>query len=140
LCDRRGIEARLGIEETRLCDVSPTTKLFASFFGFPAFLVPASTNADRRELARSPDHTPHLTFLFAGYWDKILPKRHIVQGLRQDVLDWLIARQKKAIAKYGIKDPSIKAFIIFDDVIADQKAIRWSADLNSFVVEGNFFI
>lgn len=53
-------------------------------------------------------------------------------------MDWLVARQKKAIAKYGIKDPSIKAFIIFDDVIADQKAIRWSADLNSFFVEGNF--
>lgn len=59
--------------------------------------------------------TTHFTIL--GYWDKILPKRHIVQGLRQDVLDWLVARQKKAIAKYGIKDPSIKAFIIFDDVI-----------------------
>ncbi len=40
---------------------------------------------------------------YAGYWDQILPKRHIVQGLRQDVLDWLVSRQKKAIAKYGIK-------------------------------------
>ena len=40
---------------------------------------------------------------YAGYWDKILPKRHIVQGLRQDVLEWLIERQKKAVTKYGIK-------------------------------------
>lgn len=40
---------------------------------------------------------------YAGYWDKILPERHIVQGLRQDVLDWLVQRQKKAISKYGIK-------------------------------------
>lgn len=40
---------------------------------------------------------------YAGYWDKILPKRHIVQGLRQDVLEWLIERQKKAVSKYGIK-------------------------------------
>lgn len=40
---------------------------------------------------------------YAGYWDKILPKRHIVQGLRQDVLEWLIERQKRAVSKYGIK-------------------------------------
>ena len=73
---------------------------------------------------------------YAGYWDKIVPKRHIVQGLRQDVLDWLINRQKKAVAKYGIKDPRIAAFIILDDVIADQKVIRWSADLARFFVQG----
>jgi len=73
---------------------------------------------------------------FAGYWEKIIPKRHIVQGLRQDVLEWLVNRQKKAVAQYGNKDPRVAAFIILDDVIADQKIIRWSADLQKFFVEG----
>lgn len=65
-----------------------------------------------------------------------MPKRHIVQGLRQDVLEWLIERQSKAVAQYGVKDPRIAAFIILDDVIADQKVIRWSADLQRFFVQG----
>lgn len=52
------------------------------------------------------------------------------------MLDWLIQRQKKAVAKYGVKDPRIAAFIILDDVISDQKVIRWSADLARFFVEG----
>lgn len=73
---------------------------------------------------------------YAGYWEKIVPKRQIVQGLRQDVLDWLIERQKRAVLKYGIKDKRIAAFIILDDVIADQKTIRWSADLARFFVQG----
>jgi len=73
---------------------------------------------------------------YAGYWETIVPKQFIVQGLRQDVLNWLKERQKKAVAKYGIDDPRIKAFIILDDVIADQKTIRYSADLASFFVEG----
>lgn len=73
---------------------------------------------------------------YAGYWDQIIPKQFIVQGLRQDVLDWLIKRQEAAVAKYGIKDPRIAAFIILDDVIADQKTIRWSADLARFFVQG----
>lgn len=71
-----------------------------------------------------------------GYWEQIVPKRHIVQGLRQDVLDWLIQRQAKAVEKYGVKDPRIAAFVILDDVIADQKTIRWSADLARFFVQG----
>ncbi len=54
---------------------------------------------------------------FAGYWDQIVPKQFIVQGLRQDILDWLVQRQTKLVAKYGVKDPRIAAFIILDDVI-----------------------
>jgi hypothetical protein len=73
---------------------------------------------------------------YAGYWEQLVPRKQIVQGLRQDWLDWIVARQKKAIAEFGIDDPRIAAFLILDDVIADQKAIRWSADLNSFFVEG----
>ena len=65
-----------------------------------------------------------------------MPKRHIVQGLRKDVLDWLVERQKKAVAKYTNKDPRVAAFIILDDVIADQKIIRWNSDLQRFFVEG----
>lgn len=73
---------------------------------------------------------------YAGYWDLLVPKRCIVQGLRQDWLDWLVGRQKKLIAKYGIKDKRVAAFIILDDVVADQKTIRYNADLSSFFVEG----
>jgi hypothetical protein len=40
---------------------------------------------------------------YAGYWEKLVPKRHIVQGLRQDVLEWVINRQKMAVEKYGIE-------------------------------------
>lgn len=73
---------------------------------------------------------------YAGYWDQIIPKQFIVQGLRQDVLDWIVARQKKAVEKYGNKDPRVACFVILDDVISDQKVIRWSADLTRFFVEG----
>ena len=74
---------------------------------------------------------------FTGDWAEIVPKKFIVQGLRQDVIDWLCARQRKLIKKFGDeKHPAVQAFIILDDVIADQKAIRWSADLNGFFVEG----
>lgn len=73
---------------------------------------------------------------YAGYWDQLVPKRLIVQGLRQDVLDWLVARQKKLVEKYGVEDPRISAFIVLDDVIADQKTIRYNADLARFFVLG----
>lgn len=54
---------------------------------------------------------------FTGDWETIVPKRLIVQGLRQDVIDWLIARQKKLVAKFGgdEKHPAVQAFIILDD-------------------------
>lgn len=76
---------------------------------------------------------------YAGYWDQIVPKKMIVQGLRQDVLDWLVNRQKKLVEKYGVEDPRIAAFIVLDDVIADQKTIRYNADLARFFVLGEFF-
>ena len=71
-----------------------------------------------------------------GYWDKIVPKQFIVQGLQQEVLNWLIDRQIKLVEKYGLEDKRIAAFIVLDDVIADQKTIRWSADLARFFVQG----
>lgn len=77
---------------------------------------------------------------YAGYWDKIIPKQFIVQGLRQDVLDWLVQRQQKLVHKYGVKDPRIRSFIILDDVIADQKTIRYNADLARFFVLGRFVL
>lgn len=73
---------------------------------------------------------------FAGYWEQIIPKKFIVQGLRQDVLDWLLKRQEALVKKYGNKDPRVACFIILDDVVADQKTIRYSADLARFFVQG----
>lgn len=72
-----------------------------------------------------------------------MPKKFIVQGLRQDVLEWLVTRQRTLISKFGgvngMSDKQkemVRAFIILDDVIADQKTIRWNADLSRFFVEG----
>jgi len=80
---------------------------------------------------------------YAGYWDKIIPKKFIVQGLRPDVMDWLVARQRTLINKAGgidaltdVQRKAFGAFIILDDVIADQKQIRWGVDLQRFFVEG----
>jgi hypothetical protein len=73
---------------------------------------------------------------YAGAWDAIMPKQQIVQGLREDVLIWFMARQKRVIETYGKEDPRTFAFIILDDVIADQKAMRWTPAINSFFVEG----
>jgi hypothetical protein len=71
-----------------------------------------------------------------GTWEAIMPKKLIVQGLRQDVLEWLTHRQERLIGQYGLDDKRSHAFIIFDDVIADQKAIRWGVDLNQFFIQG----
>jgi hypothetical protein len=73
---------------------------------------------------------------YAGAWDAIVPKRQIIQGLREDVLVWLVQRQQRLIEKYGKDDERTFAFIILDDVIADQKAMRWTPAINSFFVEG----
>ena len=73
---------------------------------------------------------------YAGYWEQIVPKQFIVQGLQQEVLNWLIDRQARLVEKYGVEDKRIAAFIILDDVVADQKTIRWSADLARFFVQG----
>lgn len=50
-----------------------------------------------------PRSDRYLTLHILGYWEKLVPKRHIIQGLRQDVLEWVIARQKMAVEKYGIE-------------------------------------
>lgn len=75
---------------------------------------------------------------FAGYWTQFVPRQFIFQGLREDILLKLVARQKALINEdeQALNDPKNAAFIILDDVIADQKAIRWGVDLNSFFVEG----
>jgi len=54
---------------------------------------------------------------FTGDWADIIPAKFVVQGLRQDVLDWLVKRQKRLITKYGgdEKHPAVQAFIILDD-------------------------
>lgn len=71
-----------------------------------------------------------------GFWQRRVPPRFVFQGWREDILLELIDRQKRMINKYGKKDPRTFAFIILDDVIADQRAIRWSKNINSFFVEG----
>jgi hypothetical protein len=73
---------------------------------------------------------------FAGYWEQIIPKWLIIQDLKPFILDWLIARQQRLVKKYGKDDPRVPAFIIMDDVIQDQKTIRYNADLASFFVLG----
>ena len=71
-----------------------------------------------------------------GFWQTRVPERFVFQGWREDILIKLVERQKMMIKKYGKEDPRTFAFIVLDDVIADQKAIRWSKTINSFFVEG----
>lgn len=71
-----------------------------------------------------------------GFWQKRVPEALCFQGWREDILLALKARQVKMMAKYGAKDPRTFAFIILDDVIADQNAIRFSKTINSFFTEG----
>ena len=73
---------------------------------------------------------------FAGYWQEYVPNQFIFQGLRGDILDALVARQKRLIKTFGKENPCTFALIIMDDIIADQKAIRWTPSLQSFFVEG----
>jgi len=84
---------------------------------------------------------------YAGYWQNIIPSRFIVQGLRPDVLEWLVSRQRSLIDKAGGRDnltsaqeKAFSAFVILDDVISDQKIIRWQADLSRFFVEGRHLL
>jgi len=84
---------------------------------------------------------------YAGYWDKIIPKQFIVQGLSEPHLQWLRQRQMKLISEAGGRDnltpeqeKAFGAFVIFDDVISDQKVIRWEADLQRFFVEGRHLL
>lgn len=74
----------------------------------------------------------------SGFWQKRVPAKFVVQGWRPDVLKWLLARQERLLAKNGNDkyDPTIQAFVIFDDVISDQNAIRYTKELNTFFVEG----
>lgn len=71
-----------------------------------------------------------------GFWQKRVPPRFVIQGWREDVLINFVARQERLIEKYGKEDPRTFAFIILDDVIADQKAIRYSKWINQFFVQG----
>ena len=41
-----------------------------------------------------------------------------MQGLQQEVLNWLIERQETLVEKYGVKDKRIRAFIVLDDVVS----------------------
>lgn len=74
-----------------------------------------------------------------GFWQQRVPERFVFQlsnSFREDILLALIDRQKKLIEKWGKENPKTFAFIVLDDVIADQKQIRYTPALNSFFVEG----
>ena len=73
---------------------------------------------------------------FTGSWEAYVPKKQIVQGLRMDVLDYIINTQKRLVKKYGETDPKVQMLLIMDDIIADQIALRYTADIISFFVEG----
>ena len=71
-----------------------------------------------------------------GFWQRRVPERFVYQGLRDDILSNLVARQRHLVEKFGPDDPRIFAFVILDDVIADQNAIRYSKLINSLFTEG----
>lgn len=71
-----------------------------------------------------------------GFWQKRIPERFVFQGFREDVLIALLERQREMIEKHGKENPATFAFCILDDVIADQRQIRYTPALNTFFVEG----
>lgn len=73
---------------------------------------------------------------YSGFWQNWVPPRFVIQDLQAHLMIALKKRQKKLIKQYGKEDPRTHAFIIFDDVIADQKAMRWNKEIASFFVEG----
>lgn len=71
-----------------------------------------------------------------GFWQTRIPERFVFQGFREDVLIALLDRQRKMIAEHGKENPATYAFCVLDDVIADQRQIRYTPALNTFFVEG----
>lgn len=86
----------------------------------------------------------------SGFWDQYVPPFLVIDGLQQDALDRLIARQTRNIKKWKkdnpekCKDdpdaykaePSLRAFVILDDVISDRNAMMWNTQITSLFVEG----
>jgi len=81
---------------------------------------------------------------FNGFWQKHFPARFVYQGLREDIMEGLMTRQKKAITKWEKEnpgkdykmEPSLRVLIVLDDVIADKVAMLWNKNINTFFVEG----
>lgn len=73
-----------------------------------------------------------------GFWQKHIPSRFVVKGLRKDWMQALLARQEKMIHQWKKEHPEecaedpdaykrapeLAAFIIFDDVISDRVAMQ----------------
>jgi len=88
-----------------------------------------------------------------GFWQKYVPERFVVQDLRNDWMDALLARQTKLIKAWKKehkaevekdpdcykKVPELAAFIILDDVISDRVAVLWNKDLIKFFVNGRHY-
>jgi len=84
---------------------------------------------------------------------KYVPERFVVQDLRNDWMDALLARQTKLIKAWKKehkaevekdpdcykKVPELAAFIILDDVISDRVAVLWNKDLIKFFVNGRHY-
>jgi hypothetical protein len=81
---------------------------------------------------------------FNGYWQKYVPPKFVFQGLPEHTLKALTDRQRKLITKFRKEhpgkdpkeEPSIQAFVILDDVVADKVAMMWNTQINSLFVEG----
>ena len=75
-----------------------------------------------------------------GFWQTRVPE-HLVFDCNdlQVTCERLLARQKEMMAQYGEDNPKVFAFVILDDVIADQKLIRYTPALNTLFVEGRHY-
>lgn len=71
-----------------------------------------------------------------GFWQERFPDWLVIQGWRDDILAWIKKRQDKAMREHGKDNPDIYMCVIFDDVISDQHAIRYSKVLNEFFTLG----
>jgi len=81
---------------------------------------------------------------FDGFWQQYVPPKFVFQGLPEHKLNALMERQKKLIKKFRKEhpdkepkdEPSLQAFVILDDVVADRVAMQWNTNINSLFVEG----
>ena len=77
-----------------------------------------------------------------------MPPKFVFQGLPEHRLNALMERQKKLIKKFRKEhpdkdpkdEPSLQAFVILDDVVADKVAMMWNTNINSLFVEGRHLL
>lgn len=146
-----GREAAAGGEPIQTC-VGPIYKYQAVLDNVPSHPSIVSFGKRRSGKSTSTDNwmfhcIQHMLFGIVitrtklnGFWQTRVPEHLVFDCEDLDVTcQRLLARQSELMGKYGADDPRAHAFVILDDVIADQKMIRYTPALNTLFVEGRHY-